>query len=446
MKTLHGMVLVYAWGFLAAVAMADDVPGWRGDGTGRFPAARPPKTWSDESNILWKTPLPGRSYASPVLAEGRLYLLSEPTTLLCVDSQNGEILWQAKAGYAEALGEKRAAEIEETHKKLNQERRDINQTIKELQKADPDDPKLEPLKEKRKAIEERRRDYEKQFPQEKQGGAGNTAATPVFSGGRVYVSLSTGIVAAFTPTGERVWIRHMEPATIGFGGSASPVIADGKLIVHLQNLVALNPESGEPVWQTELAAKHGTPAIARVEGEDILVTPSGALVRASNGEILKEKLFGLSNNSPLVEDGVIYAHESGKIKALKLPAELQKPIEVETLWETSGARDQRMTSAVLHDGLLYAATRQGLMDVVDAKTGKIVYRKRLELGQMFSSAAAAGGMIYFGGRDGKTLVLKPGPDYEEISINELDRYSSTPIFAGERIYLRSRKFLYCIGR
>ncbi len=52
-----------------------------------------------------------------------------------------------------------------------------------------------------------------------------------------------------------------------------------------------------------------------------------------------------------------------------------------------------MASAVLCDGLLYAGTRSGIMDVTDAATGKVVYRKRLEIGELFSSMTLAGDAI-----------------------------------------------------
>ncbi len=203
--------------------------------------------------------------------------------------------------------------------------------------------------------------------------------------------------------------------------------------------------TGNEIWRTKLPAKYGTPVVTRVAGEDVIITPSGALVQASNGAVLKDKLFQLSDNSPLVEDGVIYAHESGKIKAYRLPSSLEKPVEVEQLWETSATRDQRMTSAALHDGLLYGGTRKGLLDVVDAKTGKMVYRKRLDLGELFSSVSVAGNLVFISGRNGKTLVLEPGKEYHEIGINETDRFSSNILFDGPRIYLRTEKFLYCLG-
>ncbi len=419
--------------------------GWRGDGTGRFPDAQPPKTWSKEANVVWKTELPGRSYASPAISHERLFVLSEPSTVICVDQQTGEILWQKKAGYAEALGEQKTREIEATQKKLDEERREIQSQIRDVQKADPEAKELSSLKEKQKAIETRWREYEQQFPKERQGGAGNAAATPVCDGKRVYVCFGTGVVAAFTEQGERVWIKRLEAAPLGFGHSASPVLADGKLIVHFQDLTALDPATGNEIWRTKLPNKYGTPAVTQIAGEDVLVTPSGALVGASNGAVLKDKLFDLSDNSPLVEDGVIYAHESGKIKAYRLPGSLEKPVDVEQIWETPATRDQRMTSAALHKGLLYGGTRKGLLDVVDAKTGKLLYRKRLDLGELFSSVSVAGDLVFVSGRNGKTLVLEPGEDYHEIGINQTDGFSSNLLFDGPRIYVRTEKFLYCLG-
>ena len=45
--------------------------GWRGDGTGRYPGATPPVTWSrtdaEKKNIVWETKLPCYSWATPIL-------------------------------------------------------------------------------------------------------------------------------------------------------------------------------------------------------------------------------------------------------------------------------------------------------------------------------------------------------------------------------------------
>ena len=423
--------------------------GGRGDGTGRFPETQPPTEWSKKSeNILWTAEIPS-GYSSPVRLShpdgDRIFLTGEPSEVLCLDAESGETLWQKSAGYVEALGEAEAERIDSVYAKLNEEKRAISKVYDALRKSDPDSPKLDKFKQERKEIDKRRKEFEKQFPPEKRGGARNAAATVVCDGERVFAVFGTGIVAAFTVDGDRLWIKHTEVPQQGFGHSASPVIAGGQLIVHIQHLVAYDPVTGSQRWQADVRAKFGSPVITKIDGEEIVVTPSGALVVAKTGRVLAEKQFQMSENSPLIHEGRLFAHESGSVKAFQLPNSLDEPFELEQLWEAKGARDQRMASAIYHDGLLYAGGRRGIMDVIDAETGKLVYRERLEIGELFPSPVFAGGLVFFSGKNGKTLVLKPGREFEEVALNESDRFSSSLIFSGKRLYLRADRRLHCIG-
>jgi outer membrane protein assembly factor BamB len=443
---LVSLLAANSWG-----AENSGIAGWRGDGSGRFAAAKPPTTWAkDSANILWKME-PGKGYSSPVFCggkpgeAGRLFLTAEPSDLLCIDAGTGEILWRQTVGYAAALGEAEASRIAAEHEKLENERREISKKYDDLRKANPDAPELEALKTERQAVEDRRRDFERQFPPEKRGGAGNAAATVLCDGQRVYAILGTGVVAAFTIDGNRLWAKHIEAPQQGFGHSASPLFAGGRLIVHIDQLTALELDSGKTAWQTQVPAKFGTPIATQIDGKDIIITPSGAIVAAEDGTILAEKLFQMSENAPIAHEGLLFVHEAGQVKAFKLPTSLATPFEMELLWESSSARDQRMASAVYHDGLLYAGGRRGIMDVLDAETGKLVYRKRLDIGELFSSPTLAGDFIYYGGRDGRTLVLKAGREFDEVATNESDRISATPLFVGARLYLRTDRYLYCIG-
>lgn len=432
----------------ASVVSAADAPrGWRGNGTGDFSDAQPPIEWSRESNVVWKTELPSRSYACPVFVDGKLYLTAEPSHVLCFNAEDGDAAWQSTAGYADVFDEKQVAEITETHRKLEERRRANRDSYKALFTTKPDDKEgLQKLKDEGIAIEAQRHAYSSKFPQEKRGGAGNAAATPISDGQSVYFVFGTGIVASYSLDGRRNWIRHVEGVNSGFGHSSSPVLADGKLIVHLRDIHALDPKTGANLWRTELSPKFGSPIVTRIGDDDVLITPSGSVVKASDGSIIATKLFQLSNNSPIVHGGVVYAHESGKTKAFKLPESLVEPFETSLVWESAGARDQRMASAVYVNGLLFAGGRKGIMDVTDAKTGESVYRKRLDLGELFPSVVRAGDYIFVSGKDGKTLVIKPAREYEVVSVNELERFSSTPIFVGRRMYLRTDKNLYCIGK
>ncbi|QDU92446.1 outer membrane protein assembly factor BamB family protein [Lignipirellula cremea] len=430
---------------LGMVSLVQAQPtGWRGDGSGRFETAQPPTQWSQESeNIVWKVEV-GGGYSSPVLSGGRLFLTAQPSDVVCIDAESGQELWRQAAGYAAALGEQEAARIAEKQAQLEAEKKELGKQQEALRKSNPDSPELELLNERRQAIDKQRQEFEREFPPEKRGGAGNAAATIACDGKRVFALFGTGILAAFDVDGDRLWIQRLEAPQQGFGHSASPVLASGHLIVHIEQLKALDPATGEAVWSVDLPAKFGTPIVTRIAGQEVLITPSGALVVANEGKVLTEKQFGLSNNSPLVHDGVLYAHEGGEIKAFRLPATLQTPLKLELLWETSATRDQRMASAVYHDGLLYGGGRRGIMEVIDAETGNSVYRKRLDIGELFASPTLAGGYLYYGGKDGQTLVLRPGRKYDEVAINASERINATPLFAGRRMYLRADRSLYCI--
>lgn len=426
--------------------------GWRGDGSGKFPHADPPTKWTKESeNILWRLELK-QGYSSPVLCQAgkqgqlRLFVAAEPAELLSIDPKTGAVLWRERADYPVALSKEKAAKIAETYAKFDAEKRALNKKYDPIRKADPTSPAAEEYKQKRKELSDRQREFQRQYPQEKRGGAGNAAATVICDGQRVFVVFGTGIVAAYSLDGTRLWARHLEAPPQNFGHSTSPIIAGGRLIVHIDTIVAIEPKSGEIAWQAELKAHHGTPAVAHVGGEDLIITPAGAIVKAVDGEVLAEKQFSLSRNSPLVEDDILYVQGSGRGKALRLPPSLDEPFALELLWESTATRDQRMSSALLHDGLLYGAGRKGIIDVVDAKTGMLVYKQRVEIGEIFSSPAMAGDLIYLGGRDGKTLVFRPGRKYDEIAINESDRVTTNPVFFGNRMYLRTDQHLLCIRK
>ncbi len=430
--------------FLAGLSQAEE-SGWRGDGTGVFADAQPPKTWSKETNILWRIELPGGGYASPVVHGNRLFTMAHPAEVICLNADTGQVEWKQTVSYATVLGEAKAAEIAATYDKINADRKAAKEAYEAARLTKPDAPETEALKKAMGDIEQIEKDYEEQYPKENRGGCGNAAATPVCDGNRLYVVMGTGLVAAFDLEGNRLWARHVETPPGGWGHSSSPVMADGKLIVHIRNLLALDPAHGEERWRLETLSRYGTAVVATIDGTDVIFTPAGAMARASDGKLLAEKLFGMSNNSPLIYEGMLYAHEGGKVKAFKLPETISGSVNIEKVWESDSTRDSRMASAVYHDGLLYAGGRGGIMDVTDAATGKVLYRKRLSLGELFSSVAVAGDLVFISGKDGKTLVLQPGREFEELAVNELERFSSTPLFVGNRIYLRTDKTMYCIG-
>ena len=91
---------------------------------------------------------------------------------------------------------------------------------------------------------------------------------------------------------------------------------------------------------------------------------------------------------------------------------------------------------------------QGVLSRVNARTGGEPGGP-FRLGAVFniySSPVAAAGRIYVTDRNGKTLVISNDTEPKALALNELeDRFSASGALAGDAIFLRGEKFLYCIG-
>src|SRR4051794_12951931 len=86
-------LVLLVWAAAACLA-ADDPIGWRNDGSGRFPAAKPPSEWSSDKNVLWKVSLPGHSYGSPVGVGDHPLVASGPSGLVCNRRSGGKVVWE----------------------------------------------------------------------------------------------------------------------------------------------------------------------------------------------------------------------------------------------------------------------------------------------------------------------------------------------------------------
>src|SRR4030095_10491015 len=95
---------------LAQSAHGNDWPQFRGAGAlGRSDTKALPLTWSDETNIAWKTTLPGPGASSPIVLGNRVFLTcytgyatssrepGEMTNLkrhlFCLNLADGKIIW-----------------------------------------------------------------------------------------------------------------------------------------------------------------------------------------------------------------------------------------------------------------------------------------------------------------------------------------------------------------
>ena len=64
----------------------------------------------------------------------------------------------------------------------------------------------------------------------------------------------------------------------------------------------------------------------------------------------------------------------------------------------------------------------------------------------YSSPVGAGGRVYVTGRNGTTLVIEHGQQFQVLARNTLDdRFTASAAPAGSALYLRGHKSLYCIA-
>ncbi len=381
---------------LAAVASgpthAAGPSGWRTDGNGRYLDADPPLHWSPGRNVDWKTAMPSWSNASPVLLPdpALVFVCSEPDQILGVERSTGRIAWKNSVGdVPQSTGVK-------THE-----------------------------------------------------ANGYTTPTPITEGRRVFTVFGSGVAAAHTVDGERIWARFIEQPEQEWGHSASPALGSGRLIVHIVDLIGLDPATGKEVWREESAVKFGSPVVARIDGTDIVITPSGDVFRARDGKQLAASIGNLEYASPVVHNGVVYFIEK-KAVAAQLPASFSEPFTISELWVARIQGSRHYASPVIHDGLVYTISREEKFTVLDAATGELVYEKDLDLGEgansAYSSISLAADKLFVSAENGTTAVLQTGRTYRQIARNEVEGLRSSPVFEGDRMYLRAFDYLYCFVR
>lgn len=455
------LVLIPALLAGALPALAGSVIGWRTDGSGVYPKAEPPLEWSKTKNVVWKTPMPGYGVSHPVPLGQRVFICSEPATLLCLDRADGKVLWQKTCRYSDLdiprdVQERLNGELVEMaqlKKKESAIRKEMDALYRSLSKdktpREEIDKQLKPF---RKQIDDVKKEQQKLslavlYTQPGvHSYAGYSAPTPVTDGKDVYVAYGNGLMARYDLEGERKWLKLVEHSNLGFAHSGSPVLVGDKVVIHYADLVALDTKTGAEAWRLKLPAAWGTPLVTKIGDVDVILTPKGALVGAEDGKLLARDLGSCGANSPILHDGIVY-YVHGGATAVRLPESVDGPMKLKPLWRGKAeGGGYWFSSPVLHDGLLYAASDQGVLTVLDATNGKEVYQEKLNLGgSTYPSISAAGDRIYVSSDRGATVVLEPGREYKELARNQLETFRSSLVFEGKRVYVRTEKNLYCIG-
>jgi outer membrane protein assembly factor BamB len=447
-------------GCLIFVALAGLVNGgsvgWRTDGTGQYPAANPPVEWTQNSNVIWATAFSKWGNASVVLSNGKIFICAEPATLVCVDAESGKVLWERPNTYVDLAdpkdadkvrGEmKQAEDLQKEIGKLDRELKAINKKLKDSKDDKELTAKQKELTDKIAALQE---DLKKVAAYQMPGtesSNGFSSCTPTTDGQFVYAFFGNGVAVCYDFDGNRKWRRIVEKPTAGWGQSSSPVLAGGRLVILVNSLYALDGRNGDTLWQAKSSQRWGSLVYTKVGDVEVVVTPGGDIVRLSDGAVQAEKVSALGFCAPIVQDNVAYFIQAGG-KAVKMTADGSGAVKAEVLWTTKPKDDRYYASPLFYDGLIYAINQKGEFSVIDANTGEVVHARKISMdGTVYTSITLAGKLIYLMSEGGSCVVLEPGREAKEIARNKFVKLRSTPVFSGNRMYIRARDKLYCIAK
>jgi outer membrane protein assembly factor BamB len=411
-------------------------PQWRGPfETGAAEPANPPVVFSETKNLKWKTEIPGKGHATPIIwgnqiivqtavptdkkpdpgdetqEGGRLGPPSSSTDfiqkfeVISVDKNTGKILWET--------------------------------TVRE------------------------------EIPLERTHTLGSWASnSPVTDGEHIYAYFGSRGLYCLDFKGNIIWSRDFGQMEIvmSFGEGSSPTLYKDKIVIVWDDekasfIAAIDKNTGKDVWRDSRDEKTSwaSPLVVEVNGKPQVITAATGKVRSydlETGTIVWE-CTGLTHNvipNPVSANGMVYVMSGYRGTAL-LAIDLAKAKGDITgtdaiVWK-SDKNTPYTPSPVLMDGKLYfLKANNGALSCLDARDGHVFYSvQKLEgIVNIYSSPTGAGGHLYIAG-DGVVDVVKAGPEFVLESSNKLDdTFHASPVVIGNDLFLRGFKSLYCFER
>ena len=408
---------------------------WRGpEASGVSKTATPPITWGEGQNIRWKVAIDGNGSSTPIIWENKVFLLTAidtgkvdpslpkpedqpervfgikfPNTVhgfvvLCLDRDSGKELW----------------------------RRTATQSI----------------------------------PHEGHHGDNDFAsASPTTDGERLYCWFGSAGLFCYDLDGNKLWDRDLGKAIMeaSLGEGCSPVVHDDKLVIVRDQqgqsyIEVLDAKTGETRWKADRDEPNAwaTPIVLDHSGKTQVITSASNMVRSydlNDGQIIWQ-CSGLTGNvipSPVVDGDVVYCmsgYQGNALYALPLSATGDISDSDEIVWIKRQGTPYIPSPLLYGDMLYFNQSNHAILTCLNAKTGDTMLdRTRLSgISRIYASPVGANQRIYITGRNGTTLVLQRSKDLQVLATNKLDDpIDASPALAGNQLFLRGGKFLYCIA-
>jgi outer membrane protein assembly factor BamB len=116
------------------------------------------------------------------------------------------------------------------------------------------------------------------------------------------------------------------------------------------------------------------------------------------------------------------------------------------VWSTDQGPD--VPTPAVDGKYIFILNDRGIVWCRDAKTGAEIWgNQRVRPGTYSASPVIAGGRVYVTSEDGVTTVFEAGPEFKVVAENDLADYTlSSPAVSDGQLFLRTTKYLYCIGK
>lgn len=395
--------------------LAQDWPAFRGgDANGVVEGAQLPTRWSETENVLWRTPIHGRGWSSPVVDAGEVWLTTATEDglkmyVICLNLDTGEVIQ--------------------------------DRLLFENESVQPDYHETNSY----------------------------ASPTPVLHGEYAYLHFGAyGTICMRRNDGKIMWTRRDIPCNHYRGPGSSPIVYQGLLIFHMdgfdwQYAVALNCKTGETVWKANRNVEYGTdngdffkaystPLIIRVGQQDQLISPASmsllALEPLTGKEIWRVRYEEHSTTVRPVYDGrrIFFSTGFSKAKMMSVRVDGQGDVtDSHVEWiEHRGIGCK--PSPVLVGNRLFVVTDDGVISRLDLETGETLWRQRLG-GKFSASLVASSDHVVATDHDGKSYVFTVADSPELVSENSLSEgCNASPAIAGDSLLLRTTSALYRIKK
>lgn len=443
MKNLARIVCIgLATGFsVSPVAAADNArdlnwPQWRGPlANGVAPHGNPPVEWSETRNVQWKVSLPGRGTSTPIVWENQVFILTAIPTGRKVEVKPDAVPPGPNAHMVDPASEAQRFTVMALDRATGKVR--WQQTARE-----------------KVPHEGYHRDH------------GYASGSPVTDGQHLVAYFGSNGLFCYDLTGRLLWQKDLglQRTRYGYGEGTSPALQGHTVVILWDHegedfIVAFDVRDGKELWRQKRDEPTGwsTPLIIEHQGRWQVVANGTNKVRSydlSTGELLWECAGQTLNAipSPVAGLGLVFVtsgFRGNALYAMRPNGHGDIAGTPAVIWSRR-KHTPYVPSPLLYGNLLYVPSgNNAVLSILEAVTGNpLVEAQRLEgLQGVYASPVGADDRVYLVGRDGGAVVLRKTGQLEVLARNRLeDGFDASPAIAGNQMFLRGRRSLYCLSK